>query len=162
MVQSTKITPRGWLLMGAGIVLLGAGLYLLGQTVFLDEYDATGMQVNCGNGFESQLLQATVDDEKSGLSGTATNYVDQCVQGIRQRRAWAAPLAGLGALLVIAEVSLWVRRGAAWAGISGPNGEGGGWSAKDHPDQEMHEAADLDRREREHRSGPSTTTPSTL
>ncbi|HEX7321977.1 MAG TPA: hypothetical protein VF299_03440 [Mycobacterium sp.] len=161
MVQSTKITSRGWLFVTVGSVLLVGGLWLLGQTVFLDEYDATGMQVKCGNGYESQLLQATIDDEKSAASSAATNYVDQCVQSVRQRRAWAAPLAGLGALLIIAEVAMWVRRGgAAWTGGNGSNGDT--WSPGAHPDEEMHEAAALDRRGREQGPGHSTVTPTTL
>lgn len=144
--------------MVIGAVLLAGGLLALSVPVSLDVHDSWGIQVKCGNGYRSHLLQAAVNDQESTRPSApvavprATNYVGQCTGAIAHRRAWAVPTAGLGALIFVAAVAKWARsRDPGSLTVSHA------WSA-DHPDDDMHEAALLDRRERAHRDPPSNTT----
>jgi hypothetical protein len=155
MDGSSEMTFRDQLVTVIGAVLLAGGLLALSVPVSLGDYDSRGIQVGCGNGYYSQLLQATVDDEESGRQAApGTNYVEQCESAIAHRRAWAVPIAGLGVVILVAEVVQWARSRATEPGsAAAPHA----WSA-DHPDQNMHEAAVLDRRERPHPPRPSDTT----
>jgi hypothetical protein len=163
MGVSWQSTFRDRLVMAVGAVLLAAGLLALSVPVSLGDYDSWGMQVECGNGYYSQLLQATFDDEESARQSARdgaptaiqpnTNYVDRCKSAITHRRAWAIPIAGLGAVILLVEVFRWVRNRPT---DSGSATTAHAWSAE-HPDDVMHEAAVLDRRERSHQR-PSDTT----
>jgi hypothetical protein len=155
MGGSSQPTFRDRLVMVLGAVLFAGGLLALSVPVALGDYDSWGMQVECGNGYQSQLLQATVDDEESGRqSAPATNYVEQCNSAIAHRRTWAIPSAVVGALILVAGVAKWVRNRATEPGAAAGSHA---WSA-DHPDEDMHEAAVLDRRERSHWDRRSDTT----
>jgi hypothetical protein len=111
-----------------------------------------GVQIKCGTGYYSQLLQATISDqEPAQQSGRASNYVDQCKTAVLHRRAWALPVAGLGAVLLIGELVAWARGGSPSS--AGPTSE---WSAD--PTDAEHDAALLDRRYRSHRQRPHDTT----
>jgi hypothetical protein len=155
---------RDWLITLIGVVLLAGGLVALCLPVFLDDYDRWGIQVKCGNGYYSQLTQATVDDQDSGRPSApgnapvavrpATNYVDQCRSALARRRAWAVPPAGLGALILIPKVVTWARSGATEPSSPTPTSA----SSASPADTDMHTAAVLDRRDRSRRMRPSNTT----
>lgn len=53
-------SSRGRLIMTAGVVLLAGAFLVLCLPVFLGDLDEYGFQIKCGNGFQSQLVQATV------------------------------------------------------------------------------------------------------
>jgi hypothetical protein len=84
---------RGALIVSAAVIFLAAGLFALRFPVFIDAYDQYGWQVKCGNGFTSELTQA------SGAIGTVgSSYVDQCSSALMVRRLWAIPAAVLGGM----------------------------------------------------------------
>lgn len=72
------------------VVLLTFGLLALRWPVYLPDFDPWGVQVKCGSGFSSDLVQAT-------FAGKA----DQCQHALAVRRMWAIPVAALGWLIVI-------------------------------------------------------------
>ena len=107
------MTKRDVVLLIAAIALVGAGGLGLRFPVFIDAYDQWGWQVNCGNGFNSNLTQATVADNggidpQAGTPAPANArphggaYVDQCQRALTVRRAWTVPVAGTGMLLLTA------------------------------------------------------------
>lgn len=164
MDESAHMISRDWLIMSVGIVLLAGGLLALCFPVFLDDYDRWGIQVKCGNGYYSQLLQATVDDQDPGRQSApgsvpvavrpATNYVDRCKSALARRRAWAVPTAGLGALILIPKAVTWARSGA-----TEPSSPASTSALSASPtDTNMRTAALLDRRDRSRRTRPSNTT----
>lgn len=88
------MTSRGPLTVFAAVVLLGGGLLALNFPVFIDAFDQFGWQVKCGNGFTTELTQATA----AGTAGK--NYVDQCNSALMVRRLWAIPTAALGGIIL--------------------------------------------------------------
>ncbi|ORW07842.1 hypothetical protein [Mycobacterium kyorinense] len=124
--ESAKAITRGFTDMLIGIALLAGGLVAMCFPVYLDAYDQWGMQVNCGNGYHGELLQATVDDSggvdpQSAATGAprivrpALHYVDSCNSALVHRRAWAVPVAGAGAVILILELLAWARGGSTTA-----------------------------------------------
>jgi hypothetical protein len=77
----------------AGAVVFGIGLYLLSLPVYLDDFDQFGMQIPCGSGYASHLVQA---------SAAGQEYVDKCGSALTMRRLWTIPVVALGALALIA------------------------------------------------------------
>jgi hypothetical protein len=157
-ISAEKTKSGGWLAAMIGTVLLAVGLLALGFPVFLDEYDKYGIQVKCANGYSSQLLQATVDDQTPGGQPApgavepATNHVDQCKSAVAHRRAWAVPTVGLGALLLVAKVTTWARTRTR---APGSPADADAWSVRE---EDMHEAARLDREQHSHWGRPTNTT----
>lgn len=136
-----------------GAVVLTGALVALCFPVYLATYDRWGVQIKCGNGYYAELVQATVDDQdQARQSAPATTYVDQCKSALAHRRIWALPLAGLGALILIPELVAWARGGSPRP--AEPTNES--WT--EPVDEELHDAALLDRRYRSHRARPSDTT----
>ncbi|GAB1813153.1 hypothetical protein [Mycobacterium sp. MUNTM1] len=84
---------RGPMIVFAAVVLLAGGLFALYLPVFIDAYDQFGWQVKCGNGFTTELNQAS-----SAVGPAGTNYVDQCGSALMVRRLWAIPTAVLGGM----------------------------------------------------------------
>ncbi len=153
MDQATKVVTRGWVDMLIGTILLAGALVALCFPVYLDSYDKWGLQIKCGNGYYSQLLQATVDDqEQAHPSGSATNYVGQCKSALAHRRAWTISIAGLGALILVPELVAWGRGG------SRRPEEPIHQVPEEAPDPDLHNAAQLDRRYRSHRPPSHDTT----
>ena len=76
-------------------ILLCIGLFALRFPVFIDDYDQSGWQVNCGTGFTVDLTQATaaVGDK---------NFVDQCETALIVRRLWTIPLVAVGSVALLA------------------------------------------------------------
>ncbi|MEW2482081.1 hypothetical protein AB0876_21030 [Mycobacterium sp. NPDC049093] len=77
----------------AGAVVLGIGLYLLSLPVYLDDFDQFGMQIPCGSGYSSHLVQA---------NAAGQDYLDKCGSAVLTRRLWTIPIAAIGALALIA------------------------------------------------------------
>jgi hypothetical protein len=151
MDESAKVVTRGWVDLLIGMIVLAGALVALGFPVYLETYDRWGVQINCGNGYYSQLLQATTDDEdQARRSAPASDYVDQCNSVLLHRRAWTLPIGAVGALILVPELVAWARGGSARAAETTHDG-----SAEP---TEMHDAALLDRRYRSHRAPPSDTT----
>lgn len=84
---------RGALIVSAAVIFLAAGLFALRFPVFIDAYDQYGWQVKCGNGFTTELTQAS-----SAVGTVGNNYVDQCNSALTVRRLWAIPAAVLGGI----------------------------------------------------------------
>jgi hypothetical protein len=84
------MTNRVPLTVFAAVALLAGGMLALYFPVFIDAFDQFGWQVKCGNGFTTELTQA------SSAAATARNYVEQCNSALMVRRLWAIPTAGLG------------------------------------------------------------------
>ncbi|MGH3971533.1 MAG: hypothetical protein ACRDTV_26430 [Mycobacterium sp.] len=152
MDGSTRSLIRGRLDILIGIALLAAGLLVLSLPVYLDTYDRYGMQLKCGNGYVTQLLQATIDDQNPAPYSGATNYVDQCKSALLHRRALTLPVTATGTLILIFELVAWMRGRSPGSSESGSE-----WPA-DHTEEELHDAAVLDRRYRSHRERPHDTT----
>jgi hypothetical protein len=151
MDTSTKAITRGWLAMLVGAALLAAGLVALGFPVFLHAYDQWGIQIKCGNGYATQLLQATVDDQQAASAHVQppTSYVDQCKSALMHRRAWTIPVAAVGLLILIPELVAWSRHGSpAFPESATPAPE----------DMDLQTAEVLDRKYRSHRPRPTDTT----
>ncbi|WP_454788237.1 hypothetical protein [Mycolicibacterium lutetiense] len=77
----------------AGVVMLLIGLYLMSTPVYLDDFDRFGVQIPCGSGYATHLVQA----EAAGQE-----YVDKCGSAVMTRRLWTIPVVALGALALIA------------------------------------------------------------
>jgi hypothetical protein len=159
MGKLAQVVSHDRLVVMVGAVLLAGGLVALWFPVFLGDYDRYGIQVKCGNGYSGQLLQATVDDQQSDPGGApagvrpAVGYVDRCQSALADRRAWAIPTAGLGALTLTFEALAWAHRRAMAPGSPASTDT---WS--EAPDDYLHEAARLDRQGRPYRERPSGTT----
>jgi hypothetical protein len=154
MQQSDKTITRGWLAALVGTALLVGGLVTLCFPVFLASYDKYGVQIKCGNGYRTELLQASLDDQEAAAAPTrpTTSYVEQCNNALAHRRAWTIPVAAAGALILVPDLVAWARGGSPRP--AEPPHE---WSTEP-TESEMHEAAVLDRRWRSHRPRPSDTT----
>jgi hypothetical protein len=119
MDDSARVVTRGWLMMWIGTALLAGGLVTLCLPVYLASYDRYGVQIRCGNGYDSELLQAGIEDkgQPSAQFGASTpvwprtNYVDQCKSALVHRRAWLVPVAALGVLILVPELLVWSRAG---------------------------------------------------
>jgi hypothetical protein len=156
MGESASVVTRGRVDMLIGALLLAGALVTLGFPVYLDSYDRWGVQLKCGNGYDSRLLQATVaDQEQEKQSGPTTSYVHQCNSALLHRRAWTLPVAGLGAVILVPELVAWARRRSPSS--SEPTSETSE-ELSDGPDVAMHDAALLDRRYRSHRPPSHDTT----
>jgi hypothetical protein len=153
MDGSTRTLTLSWLITLIGIALLAGGLFGLCFPVFLDSYDSTGIQVKCGNGYYTDLAQATTDDQQSvsGAVQPATSYVHRCMSTLAHRREWLIPVAALGALILIPELVAWLR-----AGTRNSAAMRNEWS-EDRADA-LHDAEMLDRRYRSRWERPSDTT----
>ena len=77
----------------AGAVMLGIGLYLLSLPVYLDDFDQFGMQIPCGSGYSTHLVQA---------NAAGAEYADKCGSAVLTRRLWTIPIVAVGALALIA------------------------------------------------------------
>lgn len=161
-IASERVVTRGWVNMFIGAALLAGALVALCFPVYLGTYDRYGMQIKCGNGYYSQLLQATIDDlgqdpqalpvGASPAARATTNYVDQCESALMHRRAWVLPVAGLGALILISELLAWARARPPNDALSTSV-----WSTSP-TDTTIQTAALLDRRACSHRARSSNTT----
>lgn len=85
------------------VVMLASGLFALGLPVLIDAYDQWGSQIDCGNGFASDLSQASIaehggDPEAGGtaVAPSGRNYLGLCNQALALRRGWTIPVAVLG------------------------------------------------------------------
>ena len=90
------MVSRGPKVVAAAVVFLAVGLFALRFPVFIDAYDQFGWQVKCGNGFTTDLTQASNADNKQ--TDHQTDYVGHCNDALLIRRAWAIPAAALGGL----------------------------------------------------------------
>ena len=138
---------RDWPAALISAILLAGGLVALGFPVMLSDYDWYGVQIQCGNGYVSQLTQAQAEDQHLQTTGgppanghPVSNYVEQCNAAIAHRREWAIPLSALGAVMVIPGLVKW------WRNRPTASDAEGSWSESAHPDETMHQAAVLDRR----------------
>jgi hypothetical protein len=95
-----KALARRYTFLGvAGLALAIIGLMALWFPVYLNQYDAYGVKVSCGNGFSSNLNQAA-----------QANLVTNCDTALLVRRAWAIPAVAIGWLLVTGFLLAWVHR----------------------------------------------------
>jgi hypothetical protein len=86
-----ELTTRRLLAMiAAGLVLL-VGVLGMWQSVYLSDFDRYGVKIRCGTGFVADLSQAEIAD------GGVGPHSDQCDTALLVRRAWAIPVAVLGA-----------------------------------------------------------------
>jgi hypothetical protein len=77
----------------AGALMLAIGLYLMSLPVYLDDFDQFGMQIPCGSGYSTHLVQANAAGQE---------YVDKCGSAVLTRRLWTIPIVAVGALALIA------------------------------------------------------------
>lgn len=153
MDTSAKVITRPWLAMLVGAALLAAGLVALCFPVYLHAYDQWGIQIKCGNGYNSELLQATIDDQHTAAAGVrpATRCVDQCNSALLHRRVWTMSLSAVGALILIPQMVAWTRGGS-------PSSPASGGPTAPPEDTNLKTAELLDRKYRSHRPRPSNTT----
>jgi hypothetical protein len=89
-----SMSNRRFLILVTGALLVTVGLLALRYPVFLAVFDQWGFQVNCGNGFASNLTQAGAADP------TGTHLIDQCRAAVATRRDWSVPVLASGLLLL--------------------------------------------------------------
>lgn len=94
---------RGTIVCAAALVALTVGIFALRFPVFIDALDQFGWQVKCGDGFTTDLAQASsADSAKNGDGPNAvargTDYVGQCATALMVRRVWAIPVAAVGGI----------------------------------------------------------------
>lgn len=156
------MASRDRLIMPTGAVLVAVGLSALWFPVFLGGYDRYGVQVKCGNGYHSQLLQATASDQQpvrqsapdsSPAIRAATHYADQCTSALARRRVWGVSTVAFGAMTLVFGARAGARRQAMDPPPVAPTQ---GWT--EAPDDYLHEAANLDRRGLPRRDRPAETT----
>jgi hypothetical protein len=100
------VTNRRLFIFFVGATLVGVGLVALNFPVFLDTYDQWGSQINCGRGYQTDLIQAQIADRASSQS----TFVDECQSALAARRAWTIPVAVAGwVVLSCLAVALWRR-----------------------------------------------------
>jgi hypothetical protein len=87
----------------AAALLVAAGLLALRFPVFLGAFDQWGWQINCGNGFSPDLTQAAAAQPASA------DFIGQCHGAVAVRRAWATPIALIGAVLITARLLAAIR-----------------------------------------------------
>jgi hypothetical protein len=153
MDTSAKVITHTWLAMLVGAAVLAAGLVALCFPVYLHAYDQWGIQIKCGNGYNSELLQATINDQQPASAHVrpATSYVDQCNSALMHRRVWTISVAAVGALILVPELVAWSRGGS-------PNSSKPTSATPPPEDTDLKTAELLDRKYRSHRSRPSNTT----
>lgn len=83
-----------------GLILGFVGLAALWFPVYLDQFDAYGMQINCGNGIGTHVALAHAGGDAAA---------SQCGTAMLVRRAWAIPAVAIGGLMVVWFVLRWVR-----------------------------------------------------
>ncbi len=105
------------LVLLAGVAALVAGI--IGLLVPVSVSAAEGQSVSCGNGIAADLSTARAEDDKRGanipiigevLSG-GSEHVAKCESALSSRRAWAIPVAVIGALAVVGALVLGGRTG---------------------------------------------------
>lgn len=112
--RRAEMTNRQWSIISVGTALLTCGLLALCYPVRLSSHDRWGTQIECGTGYRTNLLQATVADtaEYEGPAPRATvsphdaDYAAQCRNALSGRRLWAIPLAGAGGAVLAVELVL--------------------------------------------------------
>lgn len=94
-------------LLFAGVVALIAGV--IGLLVPVSITGDDGQSIGCGNAIVADQSAARTQDDKRGasipvigpvLSG-GSEYVNRCQSEVTGRRAWAIPVAALGALVIV-------------------------------------------------------------
>jgi hypothetical protein len=83
-----------------GLALALIGLAALWLPIELDQHDAYGFPIKCGNGFSSNLAAAQSD---------GAGVADQCESALLIRRVWAIPSAAIGWLLISVFLIAWAR-----------------------------------------------------
>jgi hypothetical protein len=137
-----------------GVIAVAAfagGLFALLSPIMLDAYDPWGVQIGCGSAYSRQLHQAEVADQ---TPAAATDYVGECSSAVAHRRAWTLPVLCIGAVIEAVDVVMWARSGPLDRALRAAKR---GWS--EPPDDTLHEALNLDRRERSHLEHPLDTAP---
>jgi hypothetical protein len=97
----------GYAIITSGLVVAGAvALY---RPATLDAHDRWGFAIACGTGFSADYAQAEAADHDAVPSGYpqtpsigGRGHVAQCQSMIMRRRVWAASLAVIGAVGLIA------------------------------------------------------------
>lgn len=91
------MVKHGFTVFLVGMGLLAAGMLAMFLPVQVDGYDPWGFQVECGNGFSTDLGQATTADEANARKSNAdSDFAGDCGTAVALRRAWAIPAAVLG------------------------------------------------------------------
>ncbi len=91
---------RPMLLGVVGLALALIGLAALWLPIELDQHDAYGFPIQCGNGFSSDL---TV------VRANAGDAAARCESALLTRRVWAIPFVAAGWLLVTLFLIAWAR-----------------------------------------------------
>lgn len=103
------MTDRRLLILGAAIAMIAVGLLALQFPVNLNEFDKWGIQINCGNGFGAELLQASIADTTASSTQTSTRFTNACHTALTVRRVWAISLTVLGAAVLSWVAYRWVK-----------------------------------------------------
>jgi hypothetical protein len=85
----------------AGLVLALIGLAALWVPIDLNQHDAYGFPIECGNGFSSNLSQV--------VQNNGGDVVTKCESALLTRRVWAIPSVAIGWLLVTVFLIAWAR-----------------------------------------------------
>lgn len=104
--------------MLVGAIILVAGI--VGLLVPVSVSGGDGQSVGCGNALISDLSGARAANDQ-GVANVPvlnqivphTDFVALCESAVSSRRAWAIPVAVIGALVVVGAAFVGSRRGAA-------------------------------------------------
>jgi drug/metabolite transporter (DMT)-like permease len=95
------LTRRHTILAIAGLFLAVVGVMALWLPVHLDQYDAYGIKVNCGNGLNFDIADT--------IAVHGGDFADKCDRALLIRRAWAIPAVALGSFLFASFLLTWAR-----------------------------------------------------
>jgi hypothetical protein len=93
----------------AGLPLAVVGLAALWFPIDLNQHDAYGFPIECGNGFSSNLTQV--------VQTNGGDVVTKCQSALLTRRVWAIPFIAIGWLLLTAFVIAWTRAAPSKANL---------------------------------------------
>jgi hypothetical protein len=85
----------------AGLLLAVVGLAALWVPIDLNQHDAYGFPIECGNGFSSNLTQV--------VQTSGGDVVNKCQSALFTRRVWAIPSVAIGWMLLTVFVIAWTR-----------------------------------------------------
>lgn len=103
------MSDRRLLMLAGAIALMAVGLLALQFPVHLNEFDHWGIQINCGNGFGAEPLQASIADTNASSSQTTMHFTNACHTALTVRRAWAIGITVIGTAMLSWVAFRWLK-----------------------------------------------------
>ncbi len=96
-----------WLLAIVSVAALLGSVAAASIPVYIDSTDAGGSDISCGTVFNSDVKAARMQDLEVVLAtGSDPGNVAKCSSELEERKAWAIPLAIVGAIVLIGALAM--------------------------------------------------------